>query len=343
MSSSSISSRSSTSKYLHTKVGINVPLYDNEQLIDTIIKDRIRLNELKDEYDRIRVQVEEYEGKCKEIKQKVNISRATEEIRYINQQVGTTANDTNDTTNSSNNTANDSNFKLLNRKIEIRIFIDEIKTAIPSLELAIAMMEKKLKQLHSSSNHTNTNTDAASKSSRIPSILMLDDDELTQSLVDAIEAKLSLKVRKTIEMEKKKQESKALDSAINVARQNLLSLLDDREAIKEAKVRMHRSLIEERSRIDVLLMEQKRLRMIIDQYYSGNHGWETESFASATGSSKGLLDKASVIKALTPWVSYVLIDKANGMLTSEYRNYDSFDLDTYCKLCDALLEDEREV
>lgn len=302
-------------------------VYDLIDLKDLLIKLSLKEEEVIHEKDKYVTSLGQYEETFADLKKKYNVYIAKKQLGTAKDALG---GDYCDYYEEGDKIVSNSDrmFALLNKKLEVKILISDIKNALPSLESIVKGIDLENRQILN-------NNDQVDQSSR-DDIFCKNIEELDQSIGDAIEKKLFLKGKCANDRETSIAQKNKLSKDISIARQHVDLHLDELETIKDINHKINRTVMSEEAKIKTLGYQLIKIRLLIGQFHGGK-GWEVESFLHYSGSVNGMLDSNLVQKALTPWLLPEELDILAGLMMKQFREYQTFDLHSYLKLCDAIM------
>ncbi len=304
-------------------------VFDLIDLKDLLIKLCLKDEEVVKEKEKYVTSLAQYEESFADLKKKFSVYNAKKQLVSAKDVLGDEYCDYYEEGDKiASNSMSDRKFALLNKKLEVQILISEIKNALPTLESIIEGIDSKNKQIIKD----NDQVDYCSRED----IFCKNVEELDKSIGDAIENKLLLKGKCTNDRENNTIQKNKLSKDISMARQHVELHLDELETIKDINHKINRTIMSEEAKIKTLGYQLTKLRLLIGQFHNGK-GWEVESFLHYSGSINGMLDANLVQKALAPWLLPEEIDTLAILMTKQFREYQTFDLHTYLKLCDAIM------
>ncbi len=304
-------------------------VFDLIDLKDLLIKLSLKEEQVIQEKEKYVTSLAQYEETFVDLKKKYSVYTAKKQLSSAKDVLGDDFCDYYEEGDKIvSNTLSDRKFALLNKKLEVQILISEIKNALPSLESIVEGIDSKNRQIF------NDNDQVTQSSS--DDIFCKNIEELDQSIGDAIEKKLFLKGKCSNDRENSTFQKNKLSKDISIARQHVDLHLDELETIKDINHKINRTIMSEEAKIKTLGYQLSKLRLLIGQFHGGK-GWEVESFLHYSGSINGMLDANLVQKALMPWLLPEELDTLTDLMMKQFREYQTFDLHSYLKLCDAIM------
>jgi len=336
-------------------------IYDVEALKEQLIALRLQRMDVRKQRALIQKDVEELEEAIKPLKQQYNIFTQLNELRFaVDEDQSGGGNDDGGDCKEEDAVATgavsgpaklaDSRFKLLDRKLEVQMLNQDIKSVLGTLEKTALELEALIYPLEKEAKS------AQESLGNIPEILCSTAEEIDAKIGDCVEARLLAKSaaqQDAVEAERKKM---SMASDILRARETLSMLMDERECMKQAGERVSRAFLSEQATIRKLTEQSNELRERVGQYHNGR-GWETEAFVGIVGSVHGRIEKQLIGKALLPWTPLDKINKLSNIelsSISEEKEMDIGDNDDdnkgkgngntrlvnfteFCRICDLIV------
>jgi len=332
-------------------------IYDVEALKEQLIALRLQRMDVRKQRALLQKDVDELEEAITPLKQQYNILTQLNELRFaVDEDQSDGGNDDGGGGKEDDAAAApaaaavsgpaklaDSRFKLLDRKLEVQILNQDIKSVLGTLEKTALELEALIYPLEKEAKG------AQESLGNIPEILCSTAEEIDAKIGDCVEARLLAKSaaqQDAVEAERKKM---SMASDILRARETLSMLMDERECMKQAGERVRRAFLSEQATIRKLTEQSIELRERVGQYHNGR-GWETEAFVGVVGSVHGRLEKHLVGKALLPWTPLEKINMLSNIELSEEKEMDIGDdnkggngntrlvnFTEFCRICDLIV------
>lgn len=158
-----------------------------------------------------------------------------------------------------------------NRKLEVKILNDEIRSVLGRMEKEALTYESNIFAIEKAA------LQAQEKQKLLPALLNKSSSELEEEMGLIIEKRLKVKTMMKRESESAQKGKIGLLNKVSMLREQLCSLVDEREALKASCFGLTSSLATEESRIEYLKQEILKVRGEFDKYH-GPYGWLTECF-----------------------------------------------------------------
>jgi len=190
----------------------------------------------------------------------------------------------------------------MERKLELQLLNQEIRAALPKLEAEALRTEADIysfgKQVMQgdAGEHSSTMMTVGAKSVFQKSL-----EELEDEMGATVEARIKLRALMALDADASRKEKSILTSRIAALRDQLYSLLDEREGMREACKVAALSLHSEEARIAMLLAKHEQTRARIEPFHDGR-GWQAEAFFSATAGRDGEIAVLDLPRVLQPWL-----------------------------------------
>lgn len=210
------------------------------------------------------------------------------------------------------------------RKLELQILNQEIRAVLPKLEAEALKAEL---SMHSLEKHADSLTQGRPNSNKAVATSMFQKslEELEEDMGATVEARVKLRARMALEADAKRKQKQSLIARISAARNELYSLLDNRESLREASKNTNLSLESENARIAYLVDKHAQVRRLINPFHEtvseGGQGWHVEAFTSHTaGVRDALIDCADIPSILKKWLPSPDLDLSEESVLSTLRD-----------------------
>ena len=241
---------------------------DEEALRKLVIDLRAEPQKLYGEGKSLDADIKDYESTSSSLKQQYNIIGAAADISGWDDQLNFDADgDPKDVT----IPEADKKWLEANRKLEVKILNDEIRSVLGRLEKEALTYESNIFAIEKAA------LQAEEKQKLLPALLNKSSSELEEEMGLIIEKRLKVKTMMKRESESAQKEKLALLNRVSLLREQLCSLVDERESLKASCFGLSTTLATEQSRIEYLKQEILKVRGEFDKYH-GPHGWLTECY-----------------------------------------------------------------
>ena len=188
------------------------------------------------------------------------------------------------------------------RKLEVQILNAEIRGVLSKLEADALQAESNIHSLGKQASVVTAGGDASSGKAVATSMFQKSLEELEADMGETVEARVKLRALMALDADAKRKEKTALIGQIAATRDQLYSLLDERESLREASKNVSLNLNSEDARIRMLLDKHAQIRALIEPFHDGR-GWQTAAFFYATGGARDAeISAEDLPRVLRPWI-----------------------------------------
>ena len=188
------------------------------------------------------------------------------------------------------------------RKLEVQILIAEIRGVLSKLEADALQAESNIHSLGKQASVVTAGGDASSGKAVATSMFQKSLEELEADMGETVEARVKLRALMALDADAKRKEKTVLIGQIAATRDQLYSLLDERESLREASKNVSLNLNSEDARIRMLLDKHAQIRARIEPFHDGR-GWQTAAFFYATGGARDAeISAEDLPRVLRPWI-----------------------------------------
>lgn len=270
--------------------------YDAEELRKLIKDAKIQVIALEKDQEALENENAQYEEQCARLQQEFNILSALAEAQTLDALEGGGGGSGKD----EGDAQQQKKWAEMERKLEVQILNQEIRAVLPKLdadalraELSIHGLEKKAAV---ATQGQDTTTAVAT------SMFQKSLDELEDDMGRTVEERVKLRAKMALDADAKRKEKTALVGKITMLRDQLYSLIEERESLREAAKNTSLGLHGEEARIQGLLDKHEHLKSLIAPFHGGE-GWQIEAFTSQTGGSReGEIHVSDLPRVLAPWI-----------------------------------------
>jgi hypothetical protein len=183
-----------------------------------------------------------------------------------------------------------------NRKLEVTILNDEIRGVLGQLEKEALAYESNIFAIEKEALL------AAEKQKLLPALLNKSSSELEEEMGLIIEKRLKVKAMMKRESDQAYKEKVVLLNKVARLREQLCSLVDEREALKASYYGLHANLATEQSRVEFLKQEMLKVRNEFDKYH-GPYGWLVECYNITVQNTtdQSHMRTGDIISSLSGW------------------------------------------
>jgi len=239
-----------------------------------------------------------YEEKCAALQREFNILSALAEAESLEEDTGG-AFSSDEVCASSNEQRK---WAEAERKLELQILNADIRSALFKLEADALQAETTIHSLGKQASIITQGGKEGSDKAVPTSMFQKSLDELEEDMGATVEARVKLRALMALDADAKRKEKTALMGKISVMRDQLYSLLDEREALREALKNVQLNLHGEEARVSVWLDKHMQIRNLIEPFHDGR-GWQLEAFLRATGGSREAeVSVENLPRILQPWI-----------------------------------------
>jgi len=278
--------------------------YDSEELRKLIKDAKIQVIALEKDQESLESENAQYEEQCARLQQEFNILSALAEAQTLEA--------LEDAGGDEGDVQQQKKWAEMERKLEVQILNQEIRAVLPKLdadalqaELSIHGLEKKAAVV---TQGQDTTTAVAT------SMFQKSLDELEEDMGRTVEERVKLRAKMALDADAKRKEKTALVGKISILRDQLYSLIEERESLREANKNTSLGLHGEEARIQGLLDKHDHLKSLIAPFHGGT-GWQIEAFTSQTGGSReGEINVEDLSRVLAPWIPSPNADLTPGAI-----------------------------
>jgi len=314
-------------------------VYDAEALKATLVTLKLQRLDQRKARARLQKEIDELQEAVEPLRKEHSVLSQINELRFAVEEEGDNdgAGEAGGDGNAPGALAN-ARFRLIDRKLELTVLNQEIKSCLSSYERATLELENAIYPLEREAKS------AQEKVEEAPELFKLTPEEIDHKIGDLIEARLMMKIKAQQNVAEAEATKISLVSDVQRARETLSMLLDERETMNIASHRMRLAYLTEQAIIKKLDEEHAKLRERVGAYHDGL-GWQTEAFVSIAGSTSGRIEKQLVTKALTPWVSLDQMRRIDPAALAEEKEMDNGDekglnFEAFCNLCNRIVTAE---
>jgi hypothetical protein len=244
----------------------------NSQFDMTALKEQFKIlknrrNEIMLEKMNLENEINEIEAKESKLKQDLIKAEADNELRIA--EIIMKTNDKRDC-----DVKFDKRFIEMNRKLEVKLLVEEIREALPSLETKALEWESRINAYEKKA------TQKLEMKDKVPDSFVTSLPTLEKKYQDLMDEHIKLKASFKIDFENKNRERVALVKKVRKIRNALEAGIDDVQTMQYSKIKAKLHYYEMDSTLRVLLHHYNELRLEFEDYHAGR-GWQTEAFKKA--------------------------------------------------------------